>query len=862
MALKGVAAWLLSDGNGGGGGDSDNIWKPTVDASGDLSWRKSTSTTTPETQNIKGPKGDTGATGAQGPKGDTGEIGATGPQGPKGDTGAQGPKGDTGATGPQGPQGPKGDTGATGATGPQGPQGPKGDTGDQGPKGEDGADGTQVIANPSGTATTDLTKLQIDNDIYSIPQGGSITVDDEMSSSSENPVQNKVITAALGGKVDTESGKGLSTEDYTTPEKTKLSGIETGAEVNAIESISVNGTAVSPDVNKNVALTIMTNAVNDLLNYYLKSETYTKTEVNNLIAAITTIDMQVVQQLPTTDISTTTIYLVPKATAQTQNTYDEYICLDTTTTPATWEKIGDTQIDLSNYVQKSSTAGLIKNDGTIDETTYATAAAVNAILNGATIDSFLDVETALANKVDKVNGKGLSTNDYDNTSKGIVDNIQDNVIANTKLISDTVGWSGKNKLPITLAEVKANNITGTWSGNAYTLNGVTATFTVDGSGYITNVALSNQASETTTITLKSNHVCDYILSNMILNGCVTGGSGSTFKLQIYDVTESTSYADFGSGIAIPNSVNGHTINVVIIIYSGSPTSNINIKPMLRDANILDDTYEPYHGSTAVDWLSYAKTGAVNFLKNNGASKTENGVTITVNANKTVTVVTESGGATADTTLTLKTYTATEGAKFNGMKLSGCPSGGGDDKYRLVLQKNSSPWSPYANDLGDGAIISGVDSDIVVYIRVKSGTVITTPITFKPMISYPNNTIYAPHAMTNEELTEVVATIPTVSVSHTGTASSTGVRKEVISVNSVEYEVDGSAYMEQSVTLSTSTTTTVTFTNAIIADGKMITMASPIWYLVPDDMVTTTGVCTITLPKWSTAETIGVRLYVR
>lgn len=47
---------------------------------------------------LKGPKGDTGATGPQGPKGYTG---ATGPQGPKGDAGA---------TGPQGPKGDPGDT--------------------------------------------------------------------------------------------------------------------------------------------------------------------------------------------------------------------------------------------------------------------------------------------------------------------------------------------------------------------------------------------------------------------------------------------------------------------------------------------------------------------------------------------------------------------------------------------------------------------------------------------------------------------------------------------------------------------------------------------------------------------------------
>lgn len=46
---------------------------------------------------------------------------------------AQGPKGDTGATGAQGIQGPKGDTGATGAQGIQGPKGDTGATGAQGP---------------------------------------------------------------------------------------------------------------------------------------------------------------------------------------------------------------------------------------------------------------------------------------------------------------------------------------------------------------------------------------------------------------------------------------------------------------------------------------------------------------------------------------------------------------------------------------------------------------------------------------------------------------------------------------------------------------------------------------------------------
>lgn len=49
----------------------------------------------------------------------------------------------------------------------------------------------------------------------------------------------------ISGKVDKVEGKGLSTEDYTTAEKDKLAGIETGAQVNVLESVKVAGTAVS-----------------------------------------------------------------------------------------------------------------------------------------------------------------------------------------------------------------------------------------------------------------------------------------------------------------------------------------------------------------------------------------------------------------------------------------------------------------------------------------------------------------------------------------------------------------------------------------------------------------------------------------
>ena len=53
----------------------------------------------------------------------------------------------------------------------------------------------------------------------------TIVIDSELSTTSENPVQNKIVTLALNGKVDAVSGKGLSTEDYTTAEKNKLAGL-------------------------------------------------------------------------------------------------------------------------------------------------------------------------------------------------------------------------------------------------------------------------------------------------------------------------------------------------------------------------------------------------------------------------------------------------------------------------------------------------------------------------------------------------------------------------------------------------------------------------------------------------------------
>jgi len=217
------------------------------------------------------------------------------------------------------------------------------------------------------------------------------------------------VKTALGNKVDKVSGKGLSTNDFTNAYKTKLDGIATGAQVNVIEGITVNSTAV-PLTNKIANLTIPTkltdltndgNFVTDA-NYvhtdnnftttlknklngiasgaevnvqsdwsvtstssdaYIKNKptkvsqftndsgfqnaTQVQNAINAAIEDITGIEFQIVQTLPSTG-EKGVIYLVPNS-GSGNNSYDEYIWITNGST-SRFEKIGTTDVDLSGYV--------------------------------------------------------------------------------------------------------------------------------------------------------------------------------------------------------------------------------------------------------------------------------------------------------------------------------------------------------------------------------------------------------------------------------------------------------------------------------------------------------------------------------
>lgn len=179
------------------------------------------------------------------------------------------------------------------------------------------------------------------------------------------------IKAALGGKVDVVSGKGLSTNDYTNAEKQKLSGIASGAQANVIESVKVNGTKLTPS-SKAVDVTVPTKTsqlTNDsgyqsatsvesiITAKGYQTQSQVQSLINSAVGNITSIRYEKVTSLPATG-SNGVIYLVAHSHG-TQDIYDEYIWLSET---KTYEKIGNTDIDLSAYVKKSELTAITTND--------------------------------------------------------------------------------------------------------------------------------------------------------------------------------------------------------------------------------------------------------------------------------------------------------------------------------------------------------------------------------------------------------------------------------------------------------------------------------------------------------------------
>lgn len=124
------------------------------------------------------------------------------------------------------------------------------------------------------------------------------------------------VTQGLDGKVDKVQGKGLSTEDYTTAEKTKLGGIEAEANKTVVDS-ALSNVSTNPVQNK-----VVTNALNG------KQDTLTFDTVPTQGSDNPVTSNGVFNSLARLDTTTGDIYFGQTRVARLMD-YDSYAALST-----------------------------------------------------------------------------------------------------------------------------------------------------------------------------------------------------------------------------------------------------------------------------------------------------------------------------------------------------------------------------------------------------------------------------------------------------------------------------------------------------------------------------------------------------
>lgn len=204
---------------------------------------------------------------------------------------------------------------------------------------------------------------------------------------SQNETDIIALQTAVSGALKREIVQTLPTEDIST------------TTIYMIRNSQSSGTNIYDEyMYINSQWELIGTSATDFSNYYTKNETdnllsgkvdnstlgsyYTKTESDNLLSAkanqtdltalggrvtqtetdITALQTavsgalkrEIVQSLPTQDISTTTIYMIRNTTTSGDNIYDEYMYIN-----SLWELIGTSATDFSNYYTKTETDTLL-----------------------------------------------------------------------------------------------------------------------------------------------------------------------------------------------------------------------------------------------------------------------------------------------------------------------------------------------------------------------------------------------------------------------------------------------------------------------------------------------------------------------
>jgi len=281
-------------------------------------------------------------------------------------------------------------------------------------------------------------------------------------------------------------------------------------------------------------------------------------------------------------------------------------------------------------------------------------------------------------------------------------------------------------------------------------------------------AVSNVPISTTGMKVGNNYTLEADVTYVSGQGRLTIRDGVTIQKTTDVITSSGHYSVTFELLSNYTSIS--LFSTLSTVEAGDITFD-NI--VIKDA---EDTYVGYaeyaesNAELTQNKLSYADNGilgAKNLLPNKAVTTTYRGITYTVNSDKTISL--DNGTATGGVSV-LEIAPAGTFADYTGKYiLSGCPSGG-SSAYSLDLRKDNSSITYNGNsvrDYGNGIefdfsqLVDGSSNpvnpaNVRCIIRIAENTSGGNGI-FKPMLrlaSDPDDT-YVPYAMTNKELTDKI-----------------------------------------------------------------------------------------------------------
>ena len=175
----------------------------------------------------------------------------------------------------------------------------------------------------------------------------------------------KLKAVLQAGWVAKDGNKQLSDENFTSALKTKLEGISAGATATSFTQTLQSGTKIGEITIDGTTVNIYApasstpdSAMSDSSENAVQNKVI-KAYVDAAVGAVVGVEFRKVNALPAQG-ENGVIYLLPKSgTPPTGNIYEEWIWISA---DSSYEKIGETSIDLSGYVQSSDLVEITTSD--------------------------------------------------------------------------------------------------------------------------------------------------------------------------------------------------------------------------------------------------------------------------------------------------------------------------------------------------------------------------------------------------------------------------------------------------------------------------------------------------------------------